>query len=149
MAYHHAISKTLLMWTVQSHNVMFPHHGPSSTICCVSVLPATQLRHPAELAGLLAVCTPNRLVVISIRPTSIEFVFQFVRPRSARLSTLPACLWRHAHTLEETGDHVYSPLLVCSFGRVIVLHEVTVDARQVARQPSTVVRISSLAIWFF
>ncbi|KAF9585028.1 Vacuolar protein sorting-associated protein 8 [Lunasporangiospora selenospora] len=96
MAFHHLLYKVMMVNAVETTRLLGKYPAPKlprgfdgrgsigaprqSTIFGMGVLPYGQVPHPADNAGLVAILTPFKLLIICVKPQP-QTLFKFLRPK--------------------------------------------------------------------
>ncbi|KAF9969123.1 Vacuolar protein sorting-associated protein 8 [Actinomortierella ambigua] len=96
MAFHHLLYKVVMVHAVETTRLLGkyppprypkhyedPHNATSSkrsTIFGMGVLPYGQVPHPADHAGLVALLTPFKMLIVCLKPKA-QTLFKFVKPK--------------------------------------------------------------------
>ena len=93
IAYHHIIQKMVMVYMSESKSFLSAKKG--SAICSLSVLPVGKVAHPADEFSLVALGTPSKLLILSMKP-QIELCFKLARAPDIPLTALPCTAWKTA-----------------------------------------------------
>ncbi|KAG0236502.1 Vacuolar protein sorting-associated protein 8 [Actinomortierella wolfii] len=149
MAFHHLLYKVMMVHAVETTRLLgkyppprYPKHyndtNPASpkrsTIFGMSVLPYGQVPHPADHAGLVALLTPFKMLIMCIKPKP-QTLFKYVKPKevlakegeaatvaSGSLAWLPAMKSQRTQGSDSVQDT--PPMLACSWNRHLYLFQV-------------------------
>ncbi|KAI1313891.1 Vacuolar protein sorting-associated protein 8 [Mortierella claussenii] len=96
MAFHHLLYKVMMVNAVETTRLLGKYPTPKfargydvksasgnqrqSTIFGMGVLPYGQIPHPADSAGLVALLTPFKMLIVCIKPQP-QTLFKFLRPK--------------------------------------------------------------------
>ncbi|KAF9425049.1 Vacuolar protein sorting-associated protein 8 [Podila epigama] len=146
MAFHHLLYKVMMVNAVettrllgkypaprQSQSRVTPTSNRQSTVFSMGVLPYGQVPHPSDAAGLVALLTPFKLLIVSVKPQP-QTVFKFLRPkdpqsreRETHLAVSGHLAWFPA-TKVQRGSNIdaveTNPLLAFSWNRHLYIVQV-------------------------
>ncbi|KAF9168823.1 Vacuolar protein sorting-associated protein 8 [Mortierella sp. AD011] len=96
MAFHHLLYKVMMVNAVETTRLLGKYPAPKlvkgpdnrgavrlprqSTVFGMGVLPYGQVPHPADNAGLVAILTPFKMLIVCIKPQP-QTLFKFLRPK--------------------------------------------------------------------
>ncbi|KAF9114740.1 Vacuolar protein sorting-associated protein 8 [Mortierella sp. AM989] len=96
MAFHHLLYKVMMVNAVETTRLLGKYPAPKSvrgfdtrgavsvtrqsTVFAMGVLPYGQVPHPADSAGLVALLTPFKMLIVCIKPQP-QTLFKFLRPK--------------------------------------------------------------------
>ncbi|KAF9949559.1 Vacuolar protein sorting-associated protein 8 [Mortierella alpina] len=96
MAFHHLLYKVMMVNAVETTRLLGKYPAPKfargydnrgtmgaarqSTVFGMGVLPYGQAPHPADSAGLVALLTPFKLLIVCVKPQP-QTLFKFLRPK--------------------------------------------------------------------
>ncbi|KAF9354989.1 Vacuolar protein sorting-associated protein 8 [Mortierella sp. AD094] len=96
MAFHHLLYKVMMVNAVETTRLLGKYPTPKfvrgsgnrgavslprqSTVFGMGVLPYGQVPHPADSAGLVAILTPFKMLIVCIKPQP-QTLFKFLRPK--------------------------------------------------------------------
>ncbi|KAI8352952.1 Golgi CORVET complex core vacuolar protein 8-domain-containing protein [Mortierella sp. GBAus27b] len=99
MAFHHLLYKVMMVNAVETTRLLGKYPSPKysrsfdvreaagasrqSTIFGMGVLPYGQIPHPADSAGLIALLTPFKMLIVCIKPQP-QTLFKFLRPKDVQ-----------------------------------------------------------------
>ncbi|KAF9365241.1 Vacuolar protein sorting-associated protein 8 [Mortierella sp. NVP85] len=162
MAFHHLLYKVMMVNAVETTRLLGKYPAPKftrgfdvretvaaprqSTIFGMGVLPYGQIPHPADNAGLIALLTPFKLLIVCIKPQP-QTLFKFLRPKdlqnrdgepsaviSGNLAWFPATKGQRG-TENETVET--NPILAFSWNRHLYIFQVVKSAGQTPSMTAT------------
>ena len=77
-----------------------------SAICSISVLSVGKVAHPADEFSLVALGTPSKLLILSMKP-QIELCFKITRAADIPLTALPCTAWKPASSSRKPSFRDY------------------------------------------
>ncbi|KAF9202333.1 Vacuolar protein sorting-associated protein 8 [Haplosporangium sp. Z 27] len=96
MAFHHLLYKVMMVNAVETTRLLGKYPAPKfvrgldsrgttaaprqSTVFGMGVLPYGQVPHPADSAGLVAILTPFKMLIVCIKPQP-QTLFKFLKPK--------------------------------------------------------------------
>ncbi|KAG0292451.1 Vacuolar protein sorting-associated protein 8 [Linnemannia gamsii] len=96
MSFHHLLYKVMMVNAVETTRLLGKYPAPKfargydgrgaigaprqSTVFGMGVLPYGQIPHPADSAGLVALLTPFKMLIVCVKPQP-QTLFKFVRPK--------------------------------------------------------------------
>ncbi|KAK3829853.1 MAG: Golgi CORVET complex core vacuolar protein 8-domain-containing protein [Linnemannia elongata] len=151
MSFHHLLYKVMMVNAVETTRLLGKYPSPKfargyegrgavgaprqSTVFGMGVLPYGQIPHPADSAGLVALLTPFKLLIVCVKPQP-QTLFKFVRPKelqsrdgestaviSGNLAWFPAAKSQRAQG--QDGEVVETnPMLAFSWNRHLYIFQV-------------------------
>ncbi|KAF9183247.1 Vacuolar protein sorting-associated protein 8 [Haplosporangium sp. Z 767] len=160
MAFHHLLYKVMMVNAVETTRLLGKYPAPKftrgydsratvgaprqSTVFGMGVLPYGQIPHPADNAGLVALLTPFKLLIVCVKPQP-QTLFKFLRPKelqsrdgessaviSGNLAWFPAT--KSVRGLET------NPMLAFSWNRHLYIFQVI---KAVGQAPGSATHLSS------
>ncbi|KAG0328132.1 Vacuolar protein sorting-associated protein 8 [Dissophora globulifera] len=148
MAFHHLLYKVMMVNAVETTRLLGKYPAPKfvrgvdaraiapsrqSTVFGMGLLPYGQAPHPAESAGLVALLTPFKMLIVCLKPQP-QTLFKFLRPKDlqSREGESPAVIsgnlaWFPATKSQKgsDGDVVETnPLLAFSWNRHLYIFQI-------------------------
>ncbi|KAF9919403.1 Vacuolar protein sorting-associated protein 8 [Lobosporangium transversale] len=162
MAFHHLLYKTMMVNAVETTRLLGKYPVPKpmrafesnslvgtirqSTVFSMGVLPYGQVPHPADSAGLVALLTPFKLLIVCMKPQP-QTVYKFLRPKDlqGKSEEPPVVIsgnlaWFPATKIQNAADNDVAntnPLLAYSWNRHLYILQVCKRANQSAEPSST------------
>ncbi|KAF9105660.1 Vacuolar protein sorting-associated protein 8 [Mortierella sp. GBA35] len=156
MSFHHLLYKVMMVNAVETTRLLGKYPAPKfargydgrgvigaprqSTVFGMGVLPYGQIPHPADNAGLVALLTPFKLLIVCVKPQP-QTLFKFVRPKelqsregessaviSGNLAWFPAAKSQRGQEGEAVETN---PMLAFSWNRHLYIFQVLKASGQV------------------